>query len=91
MILNLNYEQKLKIAGRIGHLKDDELDSELTKIYGSIKQMEDIKEIFHFCYLNKLKYKVYIIYDRLIVSINNHEVNLEFKTLYDVFEISTNY
>lgn len=93
-MINLDLEQNLKIASRVGITEDKEFDSELVEIYAhEVKSIKDINQIFHLCDRYKYTYNVCILDNRLIIFIKinkKEDITLQFKTDYDVFTLKVN-
>lgn len=91
-MFSLDFDQDLKIKGRIGTTENEEFNFELREINSSIKSIGDLRQVFHLCQKYKYEYSMYIADNLILLSVHTPKgiVTLEYKTKDELFSILTN-
>lgn len=90
-MFSLDFDQDLKIKGKIGTTENEEFNLKLRDINSSIKSIKDLSQIFWLCRKYKYEYRMFIADNLILLSIHTHKdlVTLEYKTKDELFSILT--
>ena len=90
-MFSLDFDQDLKIKGKIGMTKNEEFNLELREINSSIKSIGDLRQVFHLCQKYSYKCSMFIADNLILLSVHTPKdlVTLEYKTKDELFSILT--